>query len=268
MPGPDAREDLALLVEAARGAGRIAARYFRDDPETWNKPDGAGPVTEADIAVDDMLRERLMDARPGYGWLSEETPDGPARLSARRVFVVDPIDGTQAFIEGSSAFSHSLAVVEDGAVIAAVVYLPIRGKLYAAALGAGATLNDVAIRTSAARHLHEAEVLATKHTLGPAHWPQGVPPVTRAYRPSLAYRMALVGEGRFDAMITFRQTWEWDIAAGALIIAEAGGLATDAMGQPLRFNAATPKVAGVLAAAPDLHAALMGARGPGDAPTA
>ena len=153
-------------------------------------------------------------------------------------------------------------------IIAAVVYLPIRGKLYAAALGAGATLNDVAIRTSAARHLHEAEVLATKHTLGPAHWPQGVPPVTRAYRPSLAYRMALVGEGRFDAMITFRQTWEWDIAAGALIIAEAGGLATDAMGQPLRFNAATPKVAGVLAAAPDLHAALMGARGPGDAPTA
>lgn len=265
MLGPDAREDLALLIEAARGAGRIAARYFRDDPETWTKPDGAGPVTEADIAVDDMLRDRLRDARPGYGWLSEETPDTAERLSARRVFIVDPIDGTQAFIEGSSAFSHSLAVVEDGAVIAAVVYLPIRGKLYAAARGAGATLNDMAIRASDTRHLPQAEVLATRHTLSPAHWPRGVPPVTRAYRPSLAYRMALVGEGRFDAMMTFRQTWEWDIAAGALIIAEAGGRATDAMGQPLRFNAPTPQVAGVMAAGPDLHGALLQARDTGDA---
>lgn len=268
MPGPDAREDLALLIEAARGAGRIAARYFRDDPETWDKPDGAGPVTEADIAVDDMLRDRLMDARPGYGWLSEETPDSADRLATRRVFIVDPIDGTRAFIEGSSAFSHSLAVVEDGAVIAAVVYLPIQGKLYAASLGGGATLNDVAIRASEARHLHEAEVLATKHTLSPAHWPHGVPPVIRAYRPSLAYRMALVGQGRFDAMMTFRQTWEWDIAAGALIIAEAGGRATDATGQPLCFNSATPKVAGVLAAAPALHGALLQAREQGNAPAA
>ena len=261
MPGPEAREDLLLLIEAARGAGRIAARYFRDDPETWDKPDDAGPVTEADLAVNDMLHDRLMDARPDYGWLSEETPEDPARLAASRVFVVYPIDGTRAFIEGSSAFSHSLAVVEDGVVIAAVVYLPIRGKLYAASLGGGATLNDMAVRASNARHFHESEVLATKHTLGPAHWPNGVPEVTRAYRPSLAYRMALVGEGRFDAMMTFRATWEWDIAAGSLIITEAGGMATDAVGQGLRFNSATPKVDGVLAGAPVLHSALLQARG-------
>ena len=259
MPGPDARDDLLLLIEAARGAGRIAARYFRDDPETWDKPDDA--VTEADLAVNDMLHDRLMDARPDYGWLSEETPEDPARLAASRVFVIDPIDGTRAFIEGSSAFSHSLAVVEDGVVIAAVVYLPIRGKLYAASLGGGATLNDMAVRASDARHFHESEVLATKHTLGPAHWPNGVPEVTRAYRPSLAYRMALVGEGRFDAMMTFRATWEWDIAAGSLIITEAGGMATDAVGQGLRFNRATPKVDGVLAGAPVLHSALLQARG-------
>ncbi len=260
MPVPDPLDDLALLVEVARGAGRIAARFFREEPEVWDKPDGAGPVTEADIAVDEMLRERLCAARPDYGWLSEETPDTPARLSASRVFIVDPIDGTQAFIEGSSAFSHSLAVVEDGVPIAAVVYLPIRGKLYAAARGHGATLDEVAIRTSGARHLHEAELLATKHTLSPAHWPRGVPPVTRAYRPSLAYRMALVGEGRFDGMLTFRPTWEWDIAAGALIVAEAGGIATDGMGGALRFNNALPQVPGVLAAAPALHPALLKAR--------
>lgn len=261
MQAPDAAEDLALLIEAARGAGRIAARYFRDDPETWDKPDGAGPVTEADLAVDSMLRDRLTEARPGYGWLSEETPDSPDRLTAERVFVVDPIDGTRAFIEGSSAFSHALAVVENGEVIAGVVYLPIRGKLYAATRGGGATLNDAPIRASDTAAFDGAEVLATKHTLSPAHWPRGVPPVTRVYRPSLAYRMALVGEGRFDAMVTFRPTWEWDIAAGSLIIAEAGGVVTDAGGGRLRFNAAAPKVPGVLAAAPGLHGALLTARG-------
>ncbi|MDG3041083.1 inositol monophosphatase family protein [Roseicyclus marinus] len=260
MPVPDPLEDLALLVEAARGAGRIAARYFRDDPETWDKPDGAGPVTEADIAVDEMLRDRLCAARPDYGWLSEETPDNPERLQAERVFIVDPIDGTQAFIEGSSAFSHSLAVVEGGVVVAAVVYLPIRGKLYAAARGHGATLNDMAIRAAGECALHEAEVLATKHTLGPDHWPRGVPPVIRAYRPSLAYRMALVGEGRFDGMVTFRPTWEWDIAAGALIIAEAGGRATDATGAVLRFNSAVPQVRGVMAGSAGIHGALLAAR--------
>ena len=260
MPVPDPLEDLALLIEAARGAGRIAARFFRDEPETWDKPGGAGPVTEADLAVDAMLRDRLCDARPDYGWLSEETPDTPDRLSASRVFIIDPIDGTKAFIEGSSAFSHSLAVVEDGVVITAVVYLPIRGKLYAAARGHGATLNDMSIRASAALDLKDAEVLATKQTLEPTHWPKGVPPVARAYRPSLAYRMALVGEGRFDGMVTFRPTWEWDIAAGAVIIAEAGGVATDGLGQALRFNAATPQVPGVLATAPGLHRAFLDAR--------
>jgi myo-inositol-1(or 4)-monophosphatase len=260
LPAPDASEDLALLIEAARGAGRIAARYFRDEPETWDKPDGTGPVTEADLAVDDMLRDRLCAARPGYGWLSEETPDGPERLTADRVFVVDPIDGTRAFIEGSSAFSHSLAVVESGTVIAAVVYLPIRGKLYAAAKDGGATLNEAPIRASDTAQLHEAEVLATKHTLSPAHWPRGVPPVTRAYRPSLAYRMALVGEGRFDAMVTFRATWEWDIAAGALIIEEAGGRVTDGAGGALRFNREVPQLPGVLAAGTALHETLLAAR--------
>lgn len=260
MQVPDPLEDLALLVEAARGAGRIAARFFREEPEVWIKPDGAGPVTEADIAVDDMLRERLCEARPDYGWLSEETPDTEDRLARSRVFIVDPIDGTQAFIEGSSAFSHSLAVVEDGVAIAAVVYLPILGKLYAAARGHGATLDEVLIRASDARHLHETELLASKHTLSPGHWPRGVPPVTRAYRPSLAYRMALVGEGRFDGMLTFRPTWEWDIAAGALIVEEAGGLATDAGGGRLRFNNALPQVPGVLAAGSGIHAALLAAR--------
>lgn len=92
-------EDLILITDAAREAGRIAIKYFRRDPEVWWK-DGKSPVSEADLAVDRFLRERLLAARPSYGWLSEETAASPERLSAERVFIVDPIDGTRAFIDG------------------------------------------------------------------------------------------------------------------------------------------------------------------------
>jgi myo-inositol-1(or 4)-monophosphatase len=261
LPAPDAGADLRLLREAAAEAGAIALRHFRAAPKTWEKADGAGPVTEADIAVDRMLRDRLLAARPDYGWLSEETEDGPARLMARRVFIVDPIDGTKAFIDGNTAFAHSLAVVEEGRPIAAVVYLPAKEKCYAVAAGAGATLNDRPIALRAAAAPEAAEILATRPTMESRHWPRGVPSLRRAYRPSLAYRMALVAEGRFDAMATFRPTWEWDVAAGALLIAEAGGTVTDGRGRPLRFNAATPQTAGILTAGRDLHAALLKARG-------
>lgn len=260
MPEPDPSSDRDLLIEAAREAGKIARSYFREDPETWDKGDGAGPVTEADLAVDTMLRDSLLAARPGYGWLSEETEDTPERLDAGRVFIVDPIDGTNAFIEGTSAFAHSLAVVEHGRVVAAAVYLPIRDKLYAAAIGHGATLNGKPVSASSQDMVDRAELLATRATMSSSHWPNGVPPIKRVYRPSLAYRLSLVGEGRFDGMATFRPTWEWDIAAGALIVTEAGGIATDGTGSDLTFNSEDPRTNGVLAAAPGLHPQLLSAR--------
>lgn len=250
MPAPD---DLTLLTAAARQAGEIAARHWKRDPDVWHKPGEAGPVTEADIAVDRMLREELTAARPDYGWLSEETPDGPARLAADRVFIVDPIDGTRAFIDGSRSFAHSLAVAEQGRVTAAVVYMPMLDRLYAAALGQGATLNAASLTASTADEEADAQILATKPNLFAKHWPGGVPPVSRHFRSSLAYRLALVGEGRFDGMITLRDTWEWDIAAGALIATEAGAAVTDRFGQPLRFNRARPLLPGVLAASPGIH---------------
>ncbi|MGR3584691.1 MAG: inositol monophosphatase family protein, partial [Pseudooceanicola nanhaiensis] len=182
--------DLTLLEEAAREAGRIALGFAGRDPQTWDKPDGLGPVTEADLAVNAMLEERLRGARPGYGWLSEESVDDPERLDRRQVFVIDPIDGTRSFIAGGESWSHALAVVEDGLVTAAVVYLPVKGKLYAAARGQGARLNGRPIRASARETLSGATMLAAKPTYDARHWPGGVPPVTRAYRPSLAYRLA------------------------------------------------------------------------------
>ena len=101
MPAPD----LDLLIQAAQDAGQIARRYWRREPATWEKDDGAGPVTEADLAVNDFLIDRLLGARPDYGWLSEESPDDPARMDAAHCFIIDPIDGTRAFIDGQEGFS-------------------------------------------------------------------------------------------------------------------------------------------------------------------
>ena len=252
MPAPD----LELLIQAARAAGEVACRYAPDDTKTWDKPDGAGPVTEADLAVNDTLHDILQTARPDYGWLSEESEDSPARLSHDTLFVIDPIDGTRSFIEGSNTWAHSLAVVENGRPRAAVVYLPKRDMLYAAAMGQGATLNGTPIAIRHTADLNTAELLSVKHNFKPEFWHGPPPEVTRAYRPSLAYRMALVAEGRFDGMITFRPSWEWDVAAGDLILREAGAITSDRTGHPLHFNNPKPMVAGVLAANADLHSQI------------
>lgn len=241
--------DLSLLIEAARAAGKIATKYFGASPKVWDKSDGAGPVTEADLSVNDMLSATLRSARPDYGWLSEETEDDAARLGTTRQFVIDPIDGTRAFIAGSHDWAHSLAVVEDGQVIAGCVYLPMRDEMYSAYLGGGAFLNGVKIHASKQASFEKIEVLTTKPNLRPEHWEGGIVPTFNVgFRSSLAYRLCLVAQGRFDAMLTLRPTWEWDVAAGVLIVEEAMGRATDGAGQTLRFNNKNPQVNGVVAA--------------------
>ncbi|MCP5037766.1 MAG: 3'(2'),5'-bisphosphate nucleotidase CysQ, partial [Rhodobacteraceae bacterium] len=134
-------DDLSLLMDAAAAAGVIACRHFKASPEVWDKPGGAGPVTEADIAVDTMLREELLASRPDYGWLSEETEDNSTRLDREKVFIVDPIDGTRAFIDGSPTWAHSLAVSELGQITAAIVYSPEHDKMYSAGRDLGAFWN-------------------------------------------------------------------------------------------------------------------------------
>lgn len=241
--------DLDLLIAAARTSGEIAQRYFKDDPQIWDKGGGAGPVTEADLAVNEHLAKTLGGARKDYGWLSEETEDDTSRLNTERQFVVDPIDGTRAFIEGSVNWAHALAVVEDGKPISAVVYLPAKDLLFAAQSGAGATLNGMPVKTSEQADMFGATMLANKMSFQDEKWADGEPPkgLTRHFRSSLAYRLCLVAQGRFDAMMTLRASWEWDIVAGALIVAEAGGTVTDQAGLDLQFNNPHPQVNGVIA---------------------
>jgi myo-inositol-1(or 4)-monophosphatase len=245
--------DLDLLLDAALKAGEIACRHWRQDPKVWDKGVD-GPVSEADYEVDAFLRDSLRAARPDYGWLSEETPDDPAHRTASRVFIVDPIDGTRAFLGGEPTWAHSLAVVEDGRPVAGVVHLPVRQKTYAAALGQGATLNGAALCASDRAEVTGSTFLAARTSFEAQHWKGAVPHVDRAFRPSLAYRLALVAEGRFDGMLTLRPTWEWDVAAGALIATEAGATVTDRHGRPPVFNRPDPRLDGLLVAGRMLHA--------------
>ena len=253
--------DLALITDAIQMAGRVASSFIGPSAQAWHKPEGAGPVTEADLAVNTYLETVLRAARPDYGWLSEESEDSPARLSCDTVFIVDPIDGTRSFVDGSRTWAHSVAVAHRGKVTAGAVYLPLRGLLYSAARGTGATLNGEPLVVSDQKNLDKAEVLAAKPMIAPEFWPKGVPKFNRAHRPSLAYRLGLVGQGRFDAMLTFRPTWEWDVAAGALIVEEARGRCTDRTGAALKFNNPNAQVDGLIAAGGALHDTLLLALG-------
>jgi myo-inositol-1(or 4)-monophosphatase len=249
--------DAALLTDAAREAGQIALRHWRQNPKVWDKGDDHGPVTEADLAVNDMLKARLLAARPDYGWLSEETPDGPARLARDCIFIVDPIDGTRAFIAGEETFAHSLAVARQGRVTAAVVFLPALDRIYVASGGSGPLKDGQPITASRRDRLEGAHVLTTKANLAPEKWPGGVPEIERHFRASLAYRLCLAAEGRFDGMLTLRDAWEWDIAAGGLIAEKAGLVVTDRRGARLRFNSERGFAEGVLALPPAPHAEVL-----------
>lgn len=247
--------DLALLTDAARAAGQIALRFWRKSPQVWDKAD-ASPVTEADLAVNDMLHTRLRVARPGYGWLSEETPDDTARRDCEHIFIIDPIDGTRAFIAGEKHFSHSLAVACNGVITAAVVYVPALDHLYAATADGPAMMNRAPISASTKALKDKPNILMSKATLAADHWIGPPPDLQRSFRASVAYRLALVADGSFDAMLSFRSSWEWDIAAGSLIAARAGAKLCDSRGDPLRFNSKSAKSPGIFAGSSALYADL------------
>ncbi len=249
-------------MQAAVGAGKIALRHWRSAPEFWEKPGQAGPVSVADMEVNADLEAVLQRARPDYGWLSEETLDTPARLGTERTFIIDPIDGTRAFLAGEPSFSHALAIVEGGEVTAAVVYLPALDLMFAATPDATATLNGAPITASDAQVAPGSSVLTAKANLAPEHWLTPPDGMVREFRNSMAYRLCLVAQGRFDASLSLRPTWEWDIAAGDLIARQAGAAVTDRHGARIRYNLPHPQAAGIIAAPKVLHSALISALKP------
>lgn len=225
--------DLALLARAAEEAGRIALRYFGKEPQVWMK-EGVSPVSEADYAADAYLRETLLAARPDHGWLSEETADDPARLKARRVFIVDPIDGTRAFLEGRSTWCVSVALVENGRTVAGVLECPVKRETYWALPGQGAFCNGrrIGVRVPSP----QPEIAGPKAMLDAMPEPWGRRMVRAAYVPSLAYRLAMIANGSLDATFVKPNAHDWDIAAADLILHEAGGRLLDSRGRRPLFG--------------------------------
>jgi myo-inositol-1(or 4)-monophosphatase len=250
------RDDLDLLLAAAREAGELAARLRREGLVVDFKP-GGSPVTNADIAADALLRRRLGEARPDYGWLSEETADDPGRLVKRRLFVVDPIDGTRAFLRDRPWWAVSVAVVEDRRPVAGVVFAPQLAETFAAALGEGATLNGRPIRASETEAIEDCGMVGDPGLFANPTWPVAWPAMRVEQRNSTAYRMCLVASGAFDAAVTVAAKHDWDLAAADLIATEAGCFVGDHTGAAFSYNGPEPVQRSLVCAAPGLAALIL-----------
>jgi myo-inositol-1(or 4)-monophosphatase len=248
--------ELQCACTAAREAGDILRRHFRDRGFEVGSKGRDNPVTTADLEADAALREKLSGAFPDYGWLSEETADDGDRLSRRRVWIVDPLDGTKEFIKGVTEFVVAIALAENGEAVLGVTYNPIKDELFWAARGAGCHLGSEPVHVTTTRALDKTVVLASRSETARGEWREYRERVTVNPIGSVAYKLALVAAGKADATFTRTAKSEWDVASGAALISEAGGLMTDIHGHPLRFNRPSVKLDGFLAAGPDLHAAL------------
>lgn len=265
MPSADTpspwNEDLALLLAATQEAGLRAMDFFRRSPDVWWKNQGRSPVSAADFAANDILRHRLLGARPNYGWLSEETDDDAARLDCETVFVIDPIDGTRAFIAGKDLWCVSAAVVHRGRPVAGVLFAPALGETYSAVEGGPALKNGLPVAVAPQEHDGPVRIAAAADMVSVFGATFNGPVERVPHVPSLAYRLAMVADGRIDATLVKTNSHDWDLAAADLILAQAGGALVRLDGTPLAYN--RPDVRhGVLCAAgsprlPDLLAAAQ-----------
>ena len=259
MPVSDLdREDLDTLKAVAREAGELALDYFeRSDVRFWDKSKGH-PVTEADLAVNTLIRERLMTARPEYGWLSEETTQSNETRTAKRVWIVDPIDGTRAFMRQEPYWCIGLGVLEAGRPRAAAVNAPLLKERYTALKGGGAFLNGAPIHVTDCCAEAGCRLITNEGMLTHPAWQEPWPDVDLA-RPkpnATLLRMCWVAAGKFDAALTLWRKSDWDLAPGVLLVEEAGGMATTHLGEPYVFNRGEPAQRSLLAAGKALHSLL------------
>lgn len=251
------KADLDLLETIVRQAGEIARRFVSGDNSHHAKKDGS-PVSAADLAVNAFLSESLRAARPDYGWLSEEDPDNRARLTATRVFVVDPIDGTSALIRREPEFTICVGVVEDHRAVAGVVYNPLTEELFLAAEGCGATLNGRPIHVSARTDLAGARVLVAPGVTKRKIWQENPwPQMHEEQRCSSAYRLALTAAGIFDATLALGRKCDWDLAAADIIVREAGGEIFICDGTIPAYNRENVVISSALAAPPVLMQQIL-----------
>ncbi len=241
---------LEAVSAIVREAGRIAVGRCGTDYKRWEKAPG-NPVCDIDLEVDAFLRERLTALDPEAGWLSEETLDASDRMERKRLWVVDPIDGTRDYLRGRPGWCVSVALVEERTPLIGILDAPARGEHWTAEKGRGAWRNGERLRVSARAELGGARVPADQLPVADRDL------VAVAKPNSIALRIALVAAGEADLVATLKWGFEWDIAAAALIAEEAGATVTGALGQPLAFNTASGESFGVLVATPGIHAAAV-----------
>ena len=255
LPADELRSSHELLIQSVREAGALALTYFRANPKSWEKRAG-DPVSEADIAVNNLLRDRLDDPRPNYGWLSEESEDDPVRLDTDTVWIVDPIDGTSAFLDGQAEFTIAVALANRGEPVAAAVFNPATDEFWEAVKGGGCRLNDEQVRVSDHTTCAGARLLLRRRALKRAHDPEIFTDIETADPRSIAYRLALVAGGRFDGVVSLNGKSDWDLAAADLLVTEAGGAVTKTSGARFVYNRETIRHNTCIAANPALHTAL------------
>jgi myo-inositol-1(or 4)-monophosphatase len=250
----DLQRQAARLQASVREAGALALSMFKTPMKNWTKGAALSPVSDADIAVDNLLRERLRD--DGIAWLSEETIDDQVRLKARYVWIVDPIDGTRAYIAGLPDWSVSAALVDNGRPTAACLFAPVSAEFYTAVVGEGARRNGVAIAASTGSGLAQARVAGPKKLL--ERLQAAAPPFTVMPRThSLALRIARVADGSFEAAFAGGNSHDWDLAAADLLVHEAGGALTPFGGGTVTYNCSVPRHGMLVAAGKERHAALL-----------
>ncbi|UCF19445.1 MAG: 3'(2'),5'-bisphosphate nucleotidase CysQ [Gemmatimonadota bacterium] len=239
-----------LLREAshiAERAGILIERIRAEGFDTASKDDRS-PVTRADREADTLLRQELLRLEP-VGWLSEETADNEERLALDRLWVVDPLDGTKEFMKGLPEYSVAIALVESGSPLLGVVHNPATGETYSAGHGLGASRNGERIAVREGNQILASRSEIAKGEFEPFEASWEIRPVG-----SIQYKLSLIAAGA--AAVTFSRgpKHEWDVCAGALIVNEAGGIATDLFGDPLRYNQPFPKVKGIMAGAANAYA--------------
>jgi myo-inositol-1(or 4)-monophosphatase len=249
------QRDATLLADTVRHAGALALSLFRTELKNWTKG-VSSPVSEADIAVNDLLEHRLRSATPDYGWLSEESVDDPSRLGQRLVWIVDPIDGTRGYLAGKEDWCVSVALVENGKPVLAAVFAPATDEFFFAARGQSATCNGMKLHATSGVDLDFSRVAGPKAL------------VERLRRTtddivlyprigSLALRLCRVADGRIDAAFAGGQSRDWDLAAADLIVQEANGNMTSLSGDAISYNLPEMTHGVLVAAGRDRHAGII-----------
>jgi myo-inositol-1(or 4)-monophosphatase len=248
--------DAEVLKDTVREAGALALSLFRTELKNWTKGSSSSPVSEADIAVNELLEARLRTATPDYGWLSEESADDEQRLFKRLVWIVDPIDGTRGYLAGREDWCVSVALVEDASPLLAAVFAPATEEFFFAMRGQGAIRNEVAVQTTPGTELDFSRVAGPKPLVERLN-PSSREIVLHPRIGSLALRLCRVAQGSLDAAFAGGQSRDWDLAAANLIVQEANGKMTALSGEPILYNRREVAHGVLVAAGRDRHAGIV-----------